>query len=292
MDVLAAMVPAAVLTDENLPGLTSLRMANLSIEHGNHDGSCYAYVQLNTVIGMRFGDHASGYRFGQLGVDLVEQPGLNRFKARVYSTFGNMIIPWTRDLRASLPWIRRAFDAALESGDFIFWVYCCSNLINQRLACGDSLEEVQREAENGHAFARKCRFGVGVAILAGQLLLIRMLRGLTSDFLLPDGARFDEDGFEQQLESDPLLVLPAGRHWIRKLQARFYAEDYAGALAAGAKAQRLLWLSPGFFPTAEYHFYGALARAASCRTSPSRDREAHLQALVAHHALLAVWAKN
>ena len=54
--------------------------------------------------------------------------------------------------------------------------------------------------------------------------------------LLPDGERFDEDGFEQQLESDPLLVLPAGRHWIRKLQARFYAEDYPAALAAGAKA--------------------------------------------------------
>ena len=103
------------------------------------------------MIGLRFGDHASGYRFGQLGVELVEQPGLDRFKARVYSTFGNMIIPWTRDLRASRPWIQRAFDAALESGDFIFWVYCCSNLINQRRACGDSLEErkVQREAENG-----------------------------------------------------------------------------------------------------------------------------------------------
>jgi hypothetical protein len=52
------------------------------------------------------------------------------------------------------------------------------------------------------------------------------------------------------------------RYWIRKLQARFFAGEYATAMDAASKAQGLLWTSSSFFEEAEYHFYGALARAA------------------------------
>ena len=60
------------------------------------------------------------------------------------------------------------------------------------------------------------------------------------------------------------LALAACWYWIRKLQARFFAGDYASAVAAAANAERLLWTSPSFFELAEYHFYAALARAALC----------------------------
>ena len=50
------------------------------------------------------------------------------------------------------------------------------------LAWGEPLAEVEREAETGLSFARKVRFGVGVDIIRGQLGLIRMLRGLTTEF--------------------------------------------------------------------------------------------------------------
>src|SRR5262249_36996153 len=256
-------------TDENPPGLVCVRMANLSIEHGNSDASCYAYTLLNSILGLRFGDYASGYQFGQLSVDLVEQVGLDRFKARVYSTFGHMIVPWTREVRASRPWSRRAFDAALETGDFIFWVYCCGNQINERLVSGDPLEDVQREAEHGLAFARTVRFGIGVAIITGQLMLIRALRGVPNDGLLSEGERFDEERFERQLEGDPLLLLPAAKYWIRKLQARFYAGEYDVALQAGVKAQRFAGIAPGEIAMADYRFYSALTLAATCPTTPS-----------------------
>ena len=39
---------------------------------------------------------------------------------------------------------------------------------------------------------------------------------------------------------NPDLALAEGWYWIRKLQARFFAGDYAGALEASGSAQRLL----------------------------------------------------
>jgi PAS domain S-box-containing protein len=88
------------------------------------------------------------------------------------------------------------------------------------------------------------------------------------------------------------LALPECWYWIRKLQARVYANDCAGALDAASKAQKLLWTSPSFFEMAEYHFYGALARAAQHDAASISERRQHLEALSAHHKQLQVWAEN
>ena len=49
MDVLTAVLPPALFTDENLLCLVICRMANLSLEHGNSDASCVAYVSLGML---------------------------------------------------------------------------------------------------------------------------------------------------------------------------------------------------------------------------------------------------
>jgi hypothetical protein len=82
------------------------------------------------------------------------------------------------------------------------------------------------------------------------------------------------------------------RYWIRKLQARFYAEDYASALGAASKAQSLSGATPPSFESAEYHFYAALSHAACAASSSADERSLHFEAIVAHHSQLALWAEN
>ena len=57
----------ALFTDKNLHCLVIGRMVNLSLEHGNSDGSCHAYGWVGMLLGPRFGDYPSGFRFGKLG---------------------------------------------------------------------------------------------------------------------------------------------------------------------------------------------------------------------------------
>jgi len=54
----------------------------------------------------------------------------------------------------------------------------------------------------------------------------------------------------------------------------------------------LLWTAPSHYETAEYHFYGALARAAASESATQDSRSQHLTALVEHHKQLALWAEN
>jgi predicted ATPase len=83
LDVLTVVEGPAFFTDQNLRCLVVARMVNLSLERGNSDGSCVAYVQLGWFVGPRFGDHQAAFRFGKLALDLVEKRGLERFRARV-----------------------------------------------------------------------------------------------------------------------------------------------------------------------------------------------------------------
>jgi hypothetical protein len=122
---------------------------------------------------------------------------------------------------------------------------------------------VQRQAEQGLAFAEKARFGLVIDFIATQLALIRMLRGLTPTFGCLDHGQFNELHIERLLSSDPVSPIAACWYWIRKLQARYIASDYATAMDAVSQAQRLLWTTSAHFEEAEYHFYGALTRAAS-----------------------------
>src|SRR5713101_2413766 len=88
LDVLAKIVPPAFYTDFNLHALVTCRAINLSFEHGYSDGSCPHFEWLGAVAGACFGDYQAGFRFGQLGYDLVEKRGLKRFQARTYNNFG------------------------------------------------------------------------------------------------------------------------------------------------------------------------------------------------------------
>src|SRR5262249_21001927 len=141
-------------------------------------------------------------------------------------------------------------------------------------------------------FAQKARFGLIIDVITAQLGFIRTIRGLTPQFGSFNDERFDELRFERHLSSDTAFALSECWYWIRKLQARFFAGDYASAVDASLRAQPLLWTSPSFFETAEYQFYGALSRAASWDSASPDQRQQHFEALAAHHRQLEIWADN
>ena len=62
LDVLTEVVPALII-DENLCSLVICRMVNLSLEYGNSDGSCFAYVWFAMIAGPRFSNYQGRISF-------------------------------------------------------------------------------------------------------------------------------------------------------------------------------------------------------------------------------------
>src|SRR3979409_2013279 len=91
---------------------------------------------------------------------------------------------------------------------------------------------------------------------------------------------------------NPDLAFVECWYWIRKLQARFFAGDYASAVEASSRAHRLLWTSVSQFERAEYPFFAALSRPACCDSTAVGECQQHLDAVAAHHKQLQLWAAN
>ncbi len=295
VEVLTRALPPARFTDATLASLAMCKAASLSLEQGNCDASCVAYVMLGRIAGACFGDYRAGFRFGQLGYELIERRGIKRFEASTFLCFAMFVVRWMKHVRACRDLLRRAFDAANRIGDLMYGAYTCTQLNADRLFAGEPLREVQGDTEHGLAFAERARFGLIIDIVATQLMLIRMLRGLTPKFGCFDDGQFNELRVERRLSSAPALAVAEWFYWIRKLQARFFAGDYASAVDASGRAQQLLWISSSLaadFEEAEYRFYGALAQAAYCDCASADERQQHIDAIAAHHRQLRVWAEN
>jgi PAS domain S-box-containing protein len=292
LDVFTEIVTPSLLFDEHLSSLVVCRMVNLSLEHGNCDGSCFCYVWLGMFAGPRFDNYKDGFRFAQLGYDLVEKRGLTRYQARTYMNIGCTVMPWSKHVGAGRDLIRRAFDAAYRVGDLTFASYSWDQLVTNYLAVGDPLAQVQTECENGLTFAKRVQFGLVIELCGAQLGLIMTLRGLTPTFGCLDHREYTELETERRLGSNPNLVFAEFYYLTRKCEARFFAGDFATAAADSLKADRLVWTSSAQFETAEHQLYGALAHAGAWDAASSDVKPKHLAALISHHRQLEVWAEH
>ena len=290
MQLLRAIHPPAFYTERKLQDLALLRMANLSLEHGYCDGSAEAFAMLSITVGPTFGHYEDGYRFGHLGVALVERKEMARFRAAVYCVAGNHVLPWTQHIQAASSMMQRALDLAQEQGDLLWTGVSQRALISFALAAGARLENLESEAERYLQSSRRARLSVVIDINRMQLALIRMLRGLTPKFGYLEDSDYAESRMEQHFFSNPMLTRAACWHLIRKAQARYLAGDYKAAVDASSKARPLL--SSTHFDLAEFVYYGALSHAAYWDFASPDEQPRHFAALKDHHDQLDMWAKD
>ena len=289
LDVLTRVPIPALFTDGNLHATVICMAVSLSIERGNDDASCFHYVWLGIVAWHKFGDFKNAFRFAQLGIELIEKKGLQRFQAATYNAFGIGVAPWMKPLSACCDLMRKAFEIASTIGDLTCTMQSRVCLASLLFPAGERLVEVQGETESSLDFARKAKFGYFAALSDILLALVRTLRGSTRVFGSFEHAEFDQIGFERDLDNYPPVL--HAYYWIRRLQALFFACDFASAVDASLQARPLLWMLPTI-EAAEYEFYSALARAALWNSALADQRPEHLDALAVHHKSLQIWAEH
>jgi len=267
MDVLTVLTSPALFTDLNLFRLVVGRMATLSLEHGNTDGSASRMRGWAACWGRTSGTTRPGFASAGSGSTWWKSMGSTVSAPACVPGLCRPRGPLDAALEICRAFLRRAFQAAQDAGDLSYAAYACIDLITNRFATGDPLGEVEREAEDGLEFARKVRFGLAGDCITGSFSSFRTMPGeLTPDFNSFNDADFNEDGFSRRLESNPQLAIGACWYWIRKLQACVYAGDSASGIVAAAKGRsrcfgrrRLNSSMP------KYHFYAALARGGALR---------------------------
>src|SRR4030095_10191713 len=244
------------------------------------------------LAGWRYGNFKACFRFGQLGYELIERKGLRRFEGYVCLMFSTLMMPWAKHVLTCRPVIDRTFEVCYNTGDRIWAVASRNVLLSNLLLAGDPLGDATRAAEDSLALRQAAAFYGYTNAVATQAALVRSLRGLTPQFGSLDDEQFDERRLENQFATQPHIEGIECWYWIRKLQARFLAADYATALEASRCAQRLLTKAPRVLERAEHELYSALSHAAVCDVPLTDEGRLHVEAMVARHRQLRGAARH
>ena len=187
----------------------------------------------------------------------------------------------------------RGFEVAERTGDLTFAVYILTGIDSWMLTKGTSLVDAEQASLTALDYARRTHYEFVAALAHVKLRFTRMMmRGDSIRFGSLSGDDFDEEQFERTWSGVPVLALPMGWYWIRRLQAHFFAGDAAAAVEAARQAAPHTWVSMPFLEFAEFHFYSALARAQRHDAADEEERRSLHTELEANLKQLATWAKH
>jgi predicted ATPase/signal transduction histidine kinase len=290
LDLLSALLPPALFTDNNLFGMISCVAVNVCLQHGNAEASPMAYALFGSTLCGLFEEYEEGYRFGKLGYAMVEKYGYASYKAKVCLVFGDLVNFWTHPFTSDLAFMREGLAAGHASGDLSYACYCANHIVTLLIVQGERLEEVWRESERHLDFVRKARYEAVVDEIMSMQRLVQNLRGLTLDLSTFSEGQFEQTQFEAHLDQNR-RTLTVCWYYILKVQARYLFGDYGEALAAGRRARDLIWSTISHVQVPEFYYYYGLTLAALAGEATSEAaREADLAEVRAILGRYQSWA--
>ncbi|HBL60650.1 MAG TPA: hypothetical protein DDZ80_20015, partial [Cyanobacteria bacterium UBA8803] len=290
MRLLRDMTGPAYFTDQDLAALISLKMVNLSIEHGNSEVSAHGYSFWGLIVGPRLIDYEAGYEFGQLAVRLTEQFNNINLACRVFTAFGGLISPWRSHIKGSIPILRKGYLAGVETGD-VYGSYSSYNLILQRLIVADNLSSILQESNNHLDFLKQIKNYVFAGVQQMYQYFIFNLQGLTRDKFSLSDDKFDEIQCIQMWQEN--LCLPGiATYNIFKTQILFLYEDYKNAFNRSKESQETVIFVSGVPIQAEHYLYYSLSLTALYPTATSPEQQEYWKTVEINKQKLKLWAHN
>jgi predicted ATPase/signal transduction histidine kinase len=280
MTVFADLVTPALLTDLNLSNIVILAAARLTLQHGICEDSCYPLTCAFSVFNIRYREPELGFRLAQLGVALAERWPQLRLSGRTQMVFGRFVAPWAVPIRSGLPFIHRALETALATGDLTWVTYAHDALTAVRLFCGDPLREICKDLEQGMAFARTSGFEWLAVLLSVYKDFAHCMMGHNNSLEVRDPTA------PQPLIGGSLQA--AALHSVAQIQLNVFAGRYDAALLFAEPGETFFSRIRAYVESVEYRFYTALSHAAAYEASPPERREMHVSGLRHHYYELTI----
>ncbi|NET60095.1 MAG: GAF domain-containing protein, partial [Symploca sp. SIO2E6] len=316
MRILSSVISAAYFTLPELMPLIVFQQVNLSVKFGNDSLSASAYGSYGLILCDFADDIATGYRFGQLALNLLSQVNANNTsnlaastKAKTWANVNFFVKPWRKHLNSTLQPLLEAYAAGLETGDLQAAGYAAHNYCLHSYFSGKELSKLQQEmATYGEVLAqlkqeRTLQMNKLYRQVLWNLQAQRVAQGnnqqLRHDQQGPSeqdnqcylsGEWYEESQMLTQHQEANDLTAICVLHF-NKLILCYLFGFYQQSVANAAIAQQYLEGLRGTIIIPLFHFYDSLARLAMYGESPqSVPLQQILKQVAANQKKMKKWA--
>ncbi len=279
---------------QGMPGLLPLisaTMVSLSLQFGNAPASTVGYVLHGMVLCAFLGEVETGYSFGQLALNLLEQFNVQEFKSTILILFGGFIQHRQEALLATIPTLKAGFASGMETGDFLHAGYnvCCYSYAG--FWSGSELNNLESDIATYNAALTQAKQHSAQTYVSVMRQAAENFRepGIQPDCL--SGTIYDETiMLPKHRQANELTVI--AEVYIYKLLLAYSFGDYQAAMDYINQGQEYLLAVSGLIFIPISYFYKALTHLALFSTQSEIKQAEILAEVEIHQNNLHHWAQS
>ncbi|TVZ28322.1 putative ATPase [Gillisia sp. Hel_I_86] len=288
--LLMEIFPAAFLSGSGVmfPYLV-LKSVNIALKFGNSPESAFAYAGYGMILCGYFNDTAKGYRYGKLGVDLIEQFEDISLKSRVMYVYTMFVHHWSNHWSTMTPWFHKGIEAGYQSGDLLYLAYSAQDCIiwDPKL----DLETASREQRKFLMIVKECDYQDSYD--SGTLFLQMQLnfQGLTKEKFSLSNEDFDETFcVEGMLERK--FMTGISNYNIYKSEIHLLYNDPEGAYKYVQEQDKMMASVMALPQVVRFHIVSFLVRSSLYAKSSEKEKEVLMAKMKESLANISLWSKQ
>ncbi|MEH1944224.1 MAG: ATP-binding protein, partial [Nostoc sp.] len=277
-----------------MPGLLpilSATMVSLSLQFGNAPGSTVGYAIHSMVLCAFLGEVKTGYSFGRLAINLLDQFNVGEFKSKVLLLFAVWVQHHQESLMVTTLTMKDGYATGIETGDFLNAGYNSLNYFIAKFFAGLELDIWEQEIADYRAVLVQIKQDSALTYWDMTQQTVHNLKEarILSDCLV--GSAYDETVMIPKHHQDKDLSAIA-LAYTYKLMLAYFSGNYTSALEYSTQAKPYLMALSGMISIPIFHFYTALTHLALFPTQPEIEQAELLALAQTHQTTLQQWAQN
>ncbi|MEH1942039.1 MAG: AAA family ATPase [Nostoc sp.] len=280
--------PAYIAAPALLP-LTVCKQVQLSVEYGNAAVSPFAYANYGFLLCAIVGDIDSGYKFGQLALNLVSKLNAQEIKAKTVFIVNLFIRHWKEHLRETLEPLLSSYSSGMETGDLEYAGYCLLQYSCLAYFSGKELTVLEKEIARNRDAIHKIKQKTTLNYIEIYWQATLNLLGKNENPCLIKGEACDEQ-IRLPLHQQANDYAGVGYIYLNKFLLCYWFENYSEAIENLAIAEKYLDAVIGMPFVPVFNFYDSLVRLAVYGDRSESEQKAILDRVQANQEKMQKWA--
>jgi predicted ATPase/signal transduction histidine kinase len=289
IEILSILAPAASQAGSLQFPLIILAMVRLSVKHGNADISAFGYTIYGAMLCDKLGDIETGYQFGQLGLDLLENVNNDLHKCKVYLVFNSTIRHFKEPVMETIAPLIEGLQSGLENGDIVYACYAAGWITNYHFLFGQNLELVDKNALKYLEFTQKLKIEIISLSIAAVRQTSLNLQGYSVNKLTLVGEAFDETEMLDNFNNNSTLL---SIYYCSKIILGYLFQNYSNVIKMVDLITESHKSDPGFLMYYVANFYHSLALLAEYNQASTSERKQYLKQVVTNQKQMKLWATH
>ncbi len=289
MRLLMLLAPASSQAGSLHFALAILAMVRLSVKYGNSEAATYGYSLYGAIICDKFGEVEAGYRFGRLGLSLLNKIDAISLKTKVIFVFNAMIRHYKEIVKDTIVPMQHGMQNGLETGDIEYSGYSAWSLSYHLFCSTVNLELIDQKIDNYATLMHHTKLeSVAYSISSIRQLILNFQTSSETNNI------WKSETFD---EADMIAGLGNNSSWLStfyftKNILNYYFNNYTQAIENARLTEQYQESNPGFYLYCVNNFYYSLALLANYKNVTSTEQKQYLKKVAANQKKMKKWAHH